>query len=243
MKKYKKKAFIKITAFILLLFLGYKAVSQILYKNDGHSTSVGRISNGRLINAYKLPYKGENFKYFSPFSYFILNRSFVNSNVYQTILDTYKQCEKDCPNIKFRLMECSKRKGGKMFPHITHQTGLSVDFMTPLIKSGKQKRFYDRIGIYRYLMNFDTNGRSKINRSVEIDFNTMAKHIITLEKAARNNGLRIKKVIFKINLKDNLFKSKEGKKLKKYNLYFVRNLPEHLDKLHDDHYHIDFELL
>lgn len=132
MKKNKKKTVYKIISLALLLILGFRTVSQILYKNEGVSTSAGRAGKGELINAYKLPYKGNNFKYFSPFSYFILNRSYVNSKVYQTILDAYKQCEKDCPNTKFRLMECSKRKCGKIFPHITHQNGLSVDFMTPL---------------------------------------------------------------------------------------------------------------
>jgi penicillin-insensitive murein endopeptidase len=54
--------------------------------------------------------------------------------------------------------------------------------------------------------------------------------------------VKIKKVIFKINLKDNLFKSKIGKKLKKSGIYFVKYLTPMVDNVHDDHYHIDFEL-
>lgn len=74
-------------------------------------------------------------------------------------------------------MECSKKNGGKAFPHITHQNETSVDFMTPLMKKGKQNKIYDRIGIWRYLMNFDSKGKANINKNIEIDFNTMAKHI------------------------------------------------------------------
>ena len=239
----KKKYFIKIVSLLLIIFIGYRAVSQILYKNEGISRSVGKVNKGELINAYKLPYKGENFSYYSPFSYYILGRSYVHSKVYQSITDAYQLCEKGCPGIKFRYMECSKRKGGKMFPHITHQNGLSADFMTPLKKNEKQYKGFDRIGIWRYLMNFDAHGKAKINKKVSIDFNLMAKHIINLEKSARKNGLRIKKVIFKINLKDDLFRTKYGQKLKRMNIYFARNLPERINKLHDDHYHIDFEIL
>ena len=92
-------------------------------------------------------------------------------------------------------------------------------------------------------MNFDSKGKANINKNVEIDFNTMAKHIINLDKAARKNGLKARKVILKINLKDDLFKTEYGKKLKRMNIYFVRNLSIQIDKLHDDHYHVDFAFL
>jgi len=238
-----KKNSFKFLILIFVVFIGSRTFSQILYKNEGVSKSVGRVSSGELINGYKLPYKGENFKYFSPFSYYILNRSFVHSKVYHTIIDSYKLCEEDCPDIQFRIMECSTKKGGRAFPHITHQIGLSVDFMTPLIKENKPKKTYDHTGIWRYLMNFDKDGKANINSSVEIDFNTIAKHIINLNKAAKKNGLKIKKIILEINLKDDLFKSEEGKKLKNYNIYFVKKLSPKIDKLHDDHYHVDFEVL
>jgi len=93
------------------------------------------------------------------------------------------------------------------------------------------------------LMNFKSSGKANINKKVEIDFNTMAQHIINLDIAARKNGIRIRKVIFKINLKDGLFRSKVGKELKKRNIYFVRKLSSRIDKLHDDHYHVDFEVM
>ncbi len=239
----KKKKVLKLAALLIIVFVSYRTFSQLLYKNEGISKSVGKVSNGSLENAYKLPYKGENFSSFSPLSYYVLGRSFVHSKVHQTVLDSYKLCENDCPGIKFRYMECSTKKGGRAFPHITHQNGTSVDFMTPLIKKGKQHKFYDRIGIWRYLMNFDSKGKANINKNVEIDFNTMAKHIINLDKAARKNGLKARKVILKINLKDDLFKTEYGKKLKRMNIYFVRNLSNQIDKLHDDHYHVDFAFL
>ncbi len=239
----KSKKTIQLIGILVIMFIGYTTFSQMLYKNDGISKSEGKVSKGSLTNAYKIPYSGDNYSFFSPFSYYILRRSYVNSKVHKTIIDSYKQCETDCPGIKFRVMECSNKKGGKAFPHKTHQNGLSVDFMTPLVKNGKQYKFYDRIRIWRYLMNFDSKGNANINENIKIDFDAMAKHIINLDKSARKNGLKIKIVIFKLNLKDDLYKSKYGKKLKRRGIYFARHLSKKIDMLHDDHYHIDFEVL
>ena len=239
----RRKGIKKILGILLLIFLGFRALSQILYVNEGVSKSVGPVNAGQIENAYLLPYKGNNFKYFSPFSYYILGRAYVHSSVYKTTIDGFKECEIECADFQFRVMECSKKKGGKMFPHRTHQNGTSMDFMTPLIKKGKQHQFYDRVGVFRYTLNFDEDGVLNLNKKVSIDYETMAKHILAMEKAARNNGLRIKKVIFKINLKDNLFASTSGKKLKESGIYFAQSLPRSIDDLHDDHYHIDFEFI
>lgn len=203
------------------------------------SQSIGTVSKGSLKNGVKLPYKGENYKYFSKLSYYMLNRAYVNAKVYNTILETYNTCETTCPKVYFRVMECSHKHGGKVAPHRTHQNGLSVDFMTPLKKGNKQYRLFDKTGIWHYLINADESGN--VTKNVEIDFETMAKHILALDDAARKNDLRVKKVILKINLKDDLFKTESGKKLKQRGVYFVRNLSKTIDNLHDDHYHIDFE--
>lgn len=230
------------TSLLTLLTLSIGISSpQFFHKNTGKSISYGKVHAGSLTNGYKLPYSGNNFRYFSPFSYFILGRTYIHSSVYKTVLDSYASCEKELPGTSFRIMECSKKHGGKMSPHRTHQNGLSIDFMTPLKKNGKQKKAYNRIGIFRYLLNFDSNG--KLNKKVIVDFETMARHILLLDNEAMKNGLGVKKVIFKINLKDELFATKSGAELKKRGIYFARNLPERIDKLHDDHYHVDFEFI
>ena len=234
---------IKYLLILLFIMISVFSFPQLVYKNKGVSKSSGSVSNGGLANAYKLPYNGENFSYFSPLSYYILGRVYVHSSVYKTVINSYKKCEQECSGIQFKFMECSNKKGGKMFPHQTHQNGLSIDFMTPLVKNGKPHRFYDHLGIFRYLLNFDNSGNLKLNKNVSIDFETMAKHIVILDKEARKNGLRVKKVILKVELKDDLFKTKTGKLLKKRGIYFVQKLPEKINKLHDDHYHIDFGFL
>ncbi len=227
-------------ATIIFLTLSLSGFAQ-KKKANVKSQSVGTVRKGELKNGVRLPYKSGNFSYFSPFSYGVLRRAYVNSKVYRTVIEAYQICEKTCPNQKFRVMECSRKHGGKMKPHRTHQNGTSVDFMTPLKKKDKQFRFYDHLGIWHYLMAFDKSGRMKGTRKVKIDYETMAKHIIALDDASKKEGLRIKKVIFKIELQAGLFKTKYGKELKRRGIYFVRALPKIIDNLHDEHYHVDFE--
>ena len=71
----------------------------------------------------------------------------------------------------------------------------------------------------------------------------MAKHILELEKAARKRDMFIKKVLLKINLKDEFYKTKSGKIVKEKGIYFAKYLPKVIDNMHDDHYHIDFSFL
>ena len=44
-------------------------------KGDGESKSEGSVSDGELIDGRKFPWKGDNFKYFSRSSYYLLNRA------------------------------------------------------------------------------------------------------------------------------------------------------------------------
>ena len=108
-------------------------------KGKGTSISKGKVNNGSLINGRKFPYKGENYKYFSPLSYSLLNRAWVHAKVLDISLQSYKICEEKFPNRQFLLMECSEKKGGKMRPHRTHQNGTSIDFGTPLLKNNELK--------------------------------------------------------------------------------------------------------
>lgn len=212
-------------------------------KGTGTSSSGGSVSNGTLENGRRFLYKGENYRYFSPLSYALFNRAWVHSKVLDITTAAYAECEETCPGRKFMIMECSKKKGERPWPHRTHQNGTSIDFATPLIRKGKIYKADHVLGIYHYLMKFKDDGHRVVMKNVSIDFETMGKHILALDKAARKNGMYVKKVIFKLDLKDEFYKTKSGKKVKKKGIYFARNLPNLIDKVHDDHYHIDFAFL
>ncbi len=230
--------------FLILILLSITIIPstpQIFHKNSGTSQSLGTVGNGKLVNGYKIPYHGNNFKYFSPVDYFIFGRCYVHSDIYKIVLDSYSELDAIYPEYKFKIMECSSRKGGKAFPHRTHQNGTSIDFMTPLKKGSKMITRYDRIGIWRYIMKFDSEGKKRFNKKIEIDFEKMAKHILILDNVSKRHGYQVKKVILETNLKDEIFSTKYGDKLKASGIYFVRSLPKMINELHDDHYHIDFE--
>jgi penicillin-insensitive murein endopeptidase len=171
-----------------------------------------------------------------------MGNCYVNSRLYKTIVDSYVECEKTCKGIDFKIMECSNDEGGEILLHRTHRSGMSIDFMVPLLKNGQQTTLYDNLGLWHYLLNFDSAGKLNIDKNVSIDFETLARHILALDNAVRANGLVISIVILKIDLKDDFFKTTSGKEVKRRGIYFARNLPANVNNMHDDHYHVDFKL-
>jgi penicillin-insensitive murein DD-endopeptidase len=209
--------------------------------NSANSISTGTVSNGSLKHGQLFPFSGANYHYFDTASY-LSNRCFVHSSVKSCVLETYEKLEKTAPGRLFGIMECSNEHGGKIAPHRTHQNGLSVDFMTPLLKNGQPYTDLDFAGAQHYLMNFDADGRYENDPEVSIDFELMAQHLLTLIESAKTNGLTIEKVIWKMELRDELFATASGKKLQQSGVYVTTNLTPLINALHDDHYHVDFKL-
>lgn len=221
------------------------AIAAYLLKyteNDAPSISKGTVSNGTLVNGKLMPFSGANFIYFDTASY-TGSRAFVNDRVRTAVINTYKRLEELTPERHFCIMECSHEQGGKLSPHRTHQNGLSIDFMTPLLQNGLPYYALDNLGAQHYLLDFDSEGKYTKDPSVSIDFNTMALHILILSEEAQKVGLKIEKVILKMELKDELYASENGKKLLKSDVYITKSLTPIINSLHDDHYHIDFELV
>ncbi len=208
----------------------------------GKSISKGTVGNGTLENGKLFPYKGKNFIYFDQESY-LQGRAFLHENVRSSILKMYDSLAQIMPRRYFTVMECSNENGGKLFPHKTHQNGLSVDIMMPLLKDGKPYYGLDTIGIDHYALRFNDHGEYLKDPSIKIDFNLVARQLLILENFARRNGLRLKKVIIKIELKDQLLSSEYGKKLRESEIYIVKGLSPLINALHDDHFHVDFEFL
>jgi penicillin-insensitive murein endopeptidase len=225
---------------VLILLISVTTACSSTPKGNGKSKSEGSVKKGKLVNGRRFSRKKDNYKYFSFLSYILFNRAWVHSKVLDITLDAYKECEVKHPKRKFFIMECSNKKGGEMWPHRTHQNGTSIDFGSPLLKNKRPFTRDHSYGLRHYAMKFDTNGRLLRNKKIEIDFEIMAQHILALEVAARKRNMFVKKVLLKINLKDDLFKTKSGKLLKKSNIYFAKYLQPMIDNMHDDHYHIDF---
>ncbi|MBT8220599.1 MAG: hypothetical protein KJP00_12290 [Bacteroidia bacterium] len=228
---------------LLLILLGFvfTGFQEFRHINSGVSRSIGSVRNGRLENGYLLPYKARNFDYFSPISYYLLDNAYVHSKVYYTLIQAFEELEQKTPDRVYSLMECSHRNGGRIPIHRTHMNGLSVDFMVPKVRNGQQIRLWDKLGIWHYALDFDPDGRLWIDKKTKIDFDAMSKAIITIDDASRKNGLKIRKIILKVNLKDNLYATQAGQEIRRRGIYIVKRLAEIVDRVHDDHFHIDFE--
>lgn len=209
-------------------------------ENEQKSKSLGTVSNGSMQNGKLIPFYGANFTYFDQESY-LGNRAFTSDAVKSIILETYISLSTLYPGRKFYLMELSNQKGGKIYPHRTHQNGLSVDFMMPKTKNGVADYSLDTLGTEHYFLEFNDNGEYVKDTSIKVDFDIIAKHILLLHENANKLGYKISKVIIKIEYKDELFATPNGILLKNSGIYVVNNLTPLINSIHDDHYHVDFE--
>jgi penicillin-insensitive murein endopeptidase len=151
------------------------------------------------------------------------------------ILEAYAEVAKAHPELTFVYGETAWPTGGRLYPHRTHQNGLSVDFMMPV---------RDRTGApvqmptwpwqrYGYDLEFDTAGR---RGELTIDFQAVAVHLTALEAAARRHGTRISLFILAPEYYERLWATDAGAPLRGR----LPALPSRAWVRHDDHYHIDF---
>ena len=233
--RYKKAWKYGSIAIISLLVLLYCFPNLLLlFENNRPSISHGKVSNGHIENAKRVPMRGANYTTYTFWGY-LLGRTYAHERVKHTILDAYTACQKSCPETRFVLGEIGSRHGGPFLPHRTHRNGLSVDFMTPFQKNGKAYTGNTLGKLWGYGWELDQKGETA---KVRIDYEIMARHLLALEASAKANGLRIQKVIFDPVLRPFLLASPSGKKIR--HLPFTKN---RVIVRHDDHYHIDFEVL
>lgn len=143
----------------------------------------------------------------------------------------YRAMSRTHPETHFIYGEIGFPWGGAFYPHRTHRTGLSFDFLVPL-KDGKSipTRLTNRFG---YDAEFDDNGDAAFG---SIDFAALAGHLHALKAAATERGGRIVRVILAPDLQDELFATAGGAALRNA-LRFNRRQAW---VRHDDHYHVDF---
>ncbi|NRA13654.1 MAG: penicillin-insensitive murein endopeptidase, partial [Crocinitomicaceae bacterium] len=174
------------------------------FQDSLKTKSIGSVSRGSLENGTLIPFSGSNFMYFDTASY-LSGRAFTHHLVAQTIINTFKSFEANGKKRKFRIMEFSNEYGGKMFPHRTHQNGMSVDMMMPLMKDGKPYYDLDDLGAMHYLLEFNKEGQYINDTTISIDFQMAAEEINMMRNEASALGLNMTKVIFNTDLRDELF--------------------------------------
>jgi len=200
------------------------------------STCFGTTSNGRLENAIQLPSEGKNYVGYSSIAR-LLGRTYVHSEVEKIIVSSYETLESEQSSKVYKYAETGYKAGGQFKPHKTHQNGLSVDFMTPVVdKKGKSVHLpthpFNRFG---YDIEFDKVGKYK---NMRIDYEALAAHIVMLDKQAKKNGHDLWRVIFDPDLQPKLFETQYADYLKD-NIQFSKKRSW---VRHDEHYHVDFQI-
>jgi len=200
------------------------------------SICYGTTSNGSLSNGVQLPQSGRNFIGYSRVAR-LAGRTYVHSEVKEIIIDSYKSLEILEPEKVYKYAETGLRAGGKFKPHKTHQNGLSVDFMTPVMdKDGKSVHLptnpLNRLG---YDIEFDSTNKYK---KYSIDFVALAAHIVELHKQAKKNGHDLWRVIFDPKLQPHLYETEYADYLRA-NIQFSKKRSW---VRHDEHYHVDFDV-
>lgn len=196
------------------------------------SRCFGEPENGRLEFGWQLPAAGENFSAYSSFGV-LFGRNYLHSQVYRTVLDAYATLEKQMPGKTFVYGETGFRRGGRFWPHKTHQNGLSADFFVPVVdREGRSKPFpAGLLNEFGYGVEFTGGGEY---RDLRIDYEAMGNHLTALRHAANLNGVIIRRVIFDNDLRKELFKVAMGLREE---MVFSTKKPW---VRHDEHYHVDF---
>ena len=200
------------------------------------STCYGTPAQGRLQGGVQLPAQGQNYVPYSTLGV-TLGRTYVHQTVRDIIVDAYGAAKISMPEKRFMYGETGLANGGPFKPHRTHQSGVSVDFMVPVVDRANRSvllptSLQNKFG---YQLEFDAKGSLD---DLQIDFEAMAEHLYQLAEAAKKHHVKIKTVIFQTELMELLFQTKRGNVLRD-TVPFMKTTPW---IKHDEHYHVDFSL-
>jgi penicillin-insensitive murein endopeptidase len=194
----------------------------------------GTVVNGSLEGGRRLPYAGENYRAYSLLG-FLLGRTFAHATVRDTMRDAYADLRKSHPELRFVYAESAWPWGGRFAPHKSHANGTAVDFHVPVrtLDGQVSELPTSAFNQFGYAVKFDSAGRAG---SHKIDFEAMGQHLLALDRAARVQGISIRRVIFDVGLQPKLAASPAGAQA-------MRRLAFNKQQAwvrHDEHYHVDF---
>jgi penicillin-insensitive murein endopeptidase len=199
-----------------------------------NSNCYGTTSRGALQHGVQLPQRGPNFAAYSELG-IAAGRTYVHSTVARIVVEAYAALEKSAPGKRFVYGETGWAAGGSFKPHRTHQNGLSVDFMVPVLDpNGRSVPLPATLANrYGYDLEFDTQGRLG---ELTIDFAAIAEHLSQLALAAKKHGTDIAMVILDPDYMQRVYATPRGVQIRQA-IRFMATRPW---VRHDDHYHVDF---
>ena len=218
--------------FWLLVFVfgvNFEVVAQ-------ESICYGSTSSGRLEQGVQLPDEGSNYVGYSSVAR-LAGRTYVHSKVRDIIVAAYADLEKTHPDKLYKYAETGFEDGGAFKPHKTHQNGLSVDFMTPVLNENGKSAHLPTHPLNKFGYNIEFNDDSTFE-NLTIDYEALAAHIVALHKASLKQGYDLWRVIFDPELQPNLFNTQYADYLREKIEFSKRRSWVR----HDEHYHVDFRI-
>lgn len=220
-------------AAVIALFM---YLSALALAHAQQSVCYGTTAKGRVEHAVKLPSEGDNFVSYGALPE-INGRTYVHNRVARVVVDAYAALLQSHPYKVFKYAETGFEHGGEFSPHKTHQNGLSIDFMVPVLNANGVSvhlptTVFNRYG---YDIEFDNKGKTK---EYTIDFDALGAHLVALHEAAQQHGIDIWRVLFAPDLQAKLYATRHGDYIKKH--IQIPTKPSWVR--HDEHYHVDFKL-
>lgn len=200
----------------------------------GESVCYGTTGQGRLENGVKLPVQGNNFVAYGRLPA-LAGRTHVHSTVRDVIVAAYRMLEQEQPGKVYKYAETGFREGGPFKPHKTHQNGLSVDFMVPVLDQEGNSVHLPTHPFNRFGYDIEFDGRGRYGEW-SIDYEALAAHIVALHKAAQQHRIGIWRVIFEPQLVPYLMETRYADYLRRH--IAIPMQPSWVR--HDEHYHVDF---
>jgi penicillin-insensitive murein endopeptidase len=221
---------------VIAVAIGFVLFVIACAKAYGNSICYGNSARGSLENGEQLPFQGENFSGYSRIGH-LLGRTYVHSEVKSIVLDAYSALALSDPEKRWMYAETGFQDGGRFKPHKTHQHGLSVDFMVPVLDENDRSSYLPitLLNNLGYGIEFDGSGRYGEYR---IDYEAMAAHLNALHQSALKQGYDLDRVIFDLDLQKQLFATKLGARLQ----HKLRFSLKPAWVRHDEHYHVDFDI-
>jgi penicillin-insensitive murein endopeptidase len=201
---------------------------------NAKSVCHGTTSNGSLEGGVKLPSSGVNFVTYS-YTASLAGRTYVHSKVRDILLDAYASLEHDQPQKVYKYAETGFEEGGLFRPHKTHQNGLSVDFMTPVMDDEGNSVHLPTHPLNKFGYNIEFSRRGQYDE-YRIDYEALAAHLVALDKSAKARGYKIWRVIFAPELQAGLFKTQYSRYIQSH----IQLSKKRSWVRHDEHYHVDF---
>ena len=201
------------------------------------STCYGTTANGRLAHGVKLPAAGENFVGYSGLAA-TLGRTYMHSTARNIVLDAYTALQQSAPGKQFKYAETGFAEGGPFKPHKTHQNGLSIDFVVPVLTAKGESLHLPTHPLNKFGYNIEFDKRGGYN-GLKIDYEAMAAHLVALHQAAERRKAKVWRVIFDPVMQPYLLKTSHAGYLKQH----VNFSKKRSWVRHDEHYHVDFNIL